>query len=195
MIPYDNWQPLTVPEVTTLFTDAPFQWAFAGGYAVEQFLGRSIRAHDDIDVLVFRDEQLSLQKWLDGWALYAADPPGTLREWRMGESLPVGIHDIWGHRDGVGAWQLQLMLAEVEGDEWVYRRDPTIRGSRDSLMTQYNGLPCIRVEVQLLYKAKGRRPKDEQDFEACLAVMRDESKAWLKEKLQPEHPWVGRLCR
>jgi hypothetical protein len=196
-IPYDKWLPLSVQEVQAIFANAPFQWALAGGYAVEQFLGHSIRAHDDIDVILYRDEQLKLQKWLEGWRLYAADPPGQLRQWLPGESLPESIHDIWGHQTTGEAWQLQIMLAAVEGQEWFSRRNPLIRGNRESLIANYNGLPCVRIDIQLMYKAKNRRPKDELDFEACLSVMNSETKTWLKEELDllyPQgHSWLSVL--
>ena len=54
-IPFNQWQPLSVQELTQLFASAPFQWGLAGGYAVEQFVGKRVRDHDDIDVIVFRD--------------------------------------------------------------------------------------------------------------------------------------------
>jgi hypothetical protein len=87
LFPFTAWAPLSVAEVVRLFTDAPFAWGLAGGYAVEQFLGTSIREHSDIDVAVYRDEQHRLQRRLTGWHLYAADPPGTLRQWRADELL------------------------------------------------------------------------------------------------------------
>jgi hypothetical protein len=187
-IPYDYWIPITVDEVMRIFADAPFQWCLAGGYAVEQFLGRSIRAHGDIDVMVFRDEQLAAQRWLRDWQFYAADPAGTLRKWHDNEYLPYGIHDIWGHKLDSNAWQLQLMLAEVEGDEWFSRRNHAIRGKRADLMTEYNGIPCIRIDVQMLYKAKNSRAKDELDFQACLPLLDNASKKWLKGHLLLTHP-------
>ena len=196
-IPDDQWQPLTVAEVVSIFANAPFQWALAGGYAIEQFLGSRIRAHGDIDVVVFRDDQLRVQKWLDGWELYAADPPGSLRKWIEDEYLPVGIHDIWGHQTGLAAWQLQLMLSEVEGDAWFSRRDSRIRGPRHDLFVEYDDIPCIRIEVQLLYKAKNLRPKDEIDFRACLSRLNPKARQWLKDNLSliyPQgHPWLNRL--
>jgi hypothetical protein len=97
-IPYDKWQPLSPTDIVQLFATAPFSWSLAGGYAIEQFLGTPIREHADIDVMVYRDEQLSLQCWLHTWQLFAADPPGTLRPWADHEYLPRGIHGIWGHR-------------------------------------------------------------------------------------------------
>lgn len=197
MIPYDHWQPLPLSEIVQMFTGAPFCWAIGGGYAIEQFLGHPIRAHEDIDVVIFRDEQLPAQAWLHGWQLYAADPPGTLRAWHAGEYLPLGIHDIWAHRPGADAWQFQLMVAEVDGDEWFSRRNAAIRGKRDELFTQYGGLPCVRAEVQLLYKAKGRRPKDVLDFHAAAPHLSAEAKRWLSDALRlahPEgHPWLDML--
>jgi hypothetical protein len=197
MLPYNRWQPLSVASVQSLFHNAPFRWGLAGGYAVEQFLGTSIRSHGDIDIIIFRDDQAELQEWLTDWCLYAADPPGTLRVWNAPEWLAYGIHDIWCHQSNSLAWQLQIMLIETEIEEWVSRRHPLIRGPRDALLVEYNQVPCIRIEVQLLYKAKGKREKDTQDFQACLPKLTWEAKAWLKQALllaHPEgHPWQALL--
>ncbi|MEP7293781.1 MAG: amino acid transporter [Chloroflexota bacterium] len=197
LIPHTSWQPLSLTETLDLFAGAPFAWALGGGYAVEQFLGRQIRAHEDVDVVIFRDQQLQAQTWLQGWQLYAADPPGTLREWLDGEVLPFGIHDIWAHRSNVEAWQFQFMVAESEGDEWFSRRSSAIRGKRDDLFAEYNGVPCVRIEVQLMYKAKGRRPKDVLDFHAAAPRLSAEAKQWLKDALgllYPDgHPWLDML--
>ena len=196
-IPYTIWQPLSVADVRDLFADAPFSWGIAGGYAVELFLGTSFRDHGDIDVVIFRDDQLAVQQWLADWRLYAADPPGTLRPWLAGEFLPVGIQDIFGHRRQANAWELQLMLIEVEGNLWVFRRDARIRGRRDVLLTSYGGIPCLRVEVQLLYKAHSKRPKDTRDLEACLPHLSADAKRWLRTNLLvlygADHPWLDEL--
>ncbi len=195
--PYSHWNPLSVAEVHQLFRDAPFRWGLAGGYAVEQFLGTSIRKHGDIDIIVFRDDQHQLHQWLTGWLLYAADPPGTLRIWSRSEWLPASIHDIWCHHANAQAWQLQIMLNETAGDDWVSRRHPLIRGLQKDLLVEYQHIPCIRIEVQLLYKAKGNREKDQRDFHACLPMLTADAKIWLKQALQlahPEgHPWLDLL--
>lgn len=114
-IPLSNWHPLSPADVSQLFAKSPFTWAISGGYVTEQFLGRSIREHSDMDIAVFRDEQLRVQSWLADWQIYAADPPGTLRLWHNQEYLLYGIHDIWGHRLHQQAWELQIMLNEIDG--------------------------------------------------------------------------------
>ena len=197
-IPFTSWEAITVDQVLLLFTHAPFAWGLAGGHAIEQFLGKAIREHADIDIVVFRDEQLLLQRWLAGWRLYAADPPGCLRPWEENEYLPFGIHDIWGHQLGAQAWQLQIMLNEVEGSEWFSRHDPHVRGLRSDLFVPYQSIPCVRVEVQLLYKARHILPKDEQDFQACLPLLSTEAKQWLRDSIRilyPDgNPWLKFLA-
>ncbi len=194
---HKNWRPLSVTQVAGLFGDAPFAWCLAGGYAIERFVGVVIRPHDDIDIIVFRDEQLRLQDWLGSWRLYVADPPGTLRQWYKDEFLPVGVHDIWGHQAGVDAWQMQIMLMEAEGSEWYSRRNPLVRGERANLMTLIDGVPCIRLEIQLLYKSRNPRTKDQQDFYACLPMLNPQAKHWLRQNLTllyPEgHDWLALL--
>jgi len=198
-IPYSRWSPLAVTEVGRRFAGAPFTWGLAGGYTIEQFAGHPIRAHGDIDIVVFRNEQLMLQRWLSGWQLFAADPPGALRPWRAGEALPYGIHDIWGHERQSDARQLQIMLVETEGDERFSRPDHRVRGHRSDLIVACGGLPGLRVEVQLFYKARNPRPKDELDFEACLPRLDTPARGWLCDQLRllcPEdHPWLTRLAR
>ena len=197
MFPDAQWTPLSLAEVKNIFDGAPFRWGLGGGYAIEQFLGSPIRAHDDVDIVIFRDEQLKAQQLLSGWELYAADPPGTLRKWNADEYLPFGIHDIWGYRSGANGWQFQFMVVETEGDEWFHRRNHQVRGRREDLLVEYKGFPCVRVEIQLMYKAKNRRPKDELDFRACLPRLSLEQKAWLKERLQvlysEDHAWAEAL--
>jgi hypothetical protein len=191
------WAPLSVAEVVERFAGAPFVWGLAGGYAIEQFVGRPLRAHSDIDIVVFREDQLALQGWLRGWRLFAADPPGALRPWSPGEMLPYGVHDIWCLMEGASAWQLQVMLMEAEGDVWFSRRDRRVRGPRSELIVPCGGLPCLRVEVQLFYKARGLRPKDQQDFDACLGLLDGIARRWLAECLRlvhgQEHPWLAPL--
>ena len=191
-IPLSQWQPLSVQELTQLFAGAPFTWGLAGGYAVEQFVGKRVRDHGDIDVIVYRDQQLEVQRWLTNWHLYAADPAGSLRPWAESEFLPYGIFDIWGHT-GIKAWQLQIMLTESEGDRWFSKRSRLIGGQRGDLIVAYRNVPCIRIEVQLLYKAGNPRSKDDLDFETCLPLMSAGSKRWLGaglEVLYPEgHRW------
>jgi len=126
-----NWSPLSVDELAEVFGGMPVPWWIAGGWALDLFVGRTTRAHEDIDVLIVRRDQLAVQKHLSDWQLFKTkqpDPP-HLAPWPEGEFLEPPINDVWVRRDlHDGPWRFQLMLMEGEGDRWVYRRLPTIGG-------------------------------------------------------------------
>jgi hypothetical protein len=117
-----------------------------------------VREHADIDVLVLRRDQLMVQQALAGWQCQAADPPGSLRPWRPGELLPLGVHDIWCRPGPASPWRIQFMLDECVGTDWVSRRDRRIRRPVDGLGSITDeGIPYLAPEVQLFYKAKDPR--------------------------------------
>lgn len=90
------------------------------------------------------------------------------------------------------------MLVETEGNAWFSRHDQRVRGRRDDLIADYGGLPCLRIAVQLFYKAHARRPKDEQDFAAYFPLLETTARTWLADRLRilygNGHPWMTRLA-
>lgn len=89
------------------------------------------------------------------------------------------------------------MLDEAEGTQWVSRRTPEIRLPIDRLgRTSETGIPYLAPEVQLFYKAKAPREKDEIDFEAVLSLLGAPARTWLADAISviaPDHPWLRRL--
>uniref|UniRef100_UPI0039BFF6A5 nucleotidyltransferase domain-containing protein n=1 Tax=Lentzea alba TaxID=2714351 RepID=UPI0039BFF6A5 len=168
-------------EVAGLFADAPW-WCVAGGYAIELAVGRPLRPHSDIDVLLLRRDQLAAQQALAGWEWWAADPPGTLRPWRPGEILPPDVHDIWCRPAGSETWRVQVMLDESSGDDWVSRRDPRVRRPIATL-TRSSPIPYLAPEIQLFYKSKSPRPKDTADFHAVLPLLSAVQRRWLADAI------------
>ena len=192
------WDPVDPSAAGVLLRGATFPWWIAGGYALEAFAGRSWRTHADLDIGVYRGDQLKVQAALSGWELHAADPPGTLRPWRQGELLPEGVHDIWAREEKHGPWRYQLMLNEHDDDEWIYRRDARIQRSFGSLTWNRFGVEYLAAEVQLLFKSKGLRPKDEEDFVQIAPLLTVVQRHWLANALRltsPGHPWIDRLNR
>lgn len=194
--PWGLWDPLPLPALVEVLRGLHCEWWIAGGFALDAYAGRSWREHDDIDAAVFRRDQAELRTALDGWDVHAADPPGHLRPWPVGEELPSSVHDIWVRGSTTGAWRFQFMLDESDGAEWVFRRDARIRMPMDELTWERKGVRFIQPQVQLLYKARGRRPKDETDFEVVLPLLDEKRRTWLAEALSlsdPENPWLARI--
>lgn len=172
--PWGVWEPLSLARSRGILAELDRPWWIAGGYAVELAVGHAFREHADIDVLLLRPDQLAAQRLLPGWQWWAADPPGTLRHWQPGEILPPRVHDIWCRPGPDEPWRLQFMLDETDGTDWISRRDPRLRRPIASL-----GEHVLAPEIQLFYKARAPRPKDEQDFDALLPLLSAEQRRWL----------------
>ena len=60
-----------------------------------------------------------------------------------------------------------------------------------------DGVPYLRPELVLLFKAKNLRPKDDADFTSILPSLGAHATGWLLEAIQltvPECPWIARLA-
>lgn len=197
------WRPLDPAGVAALLADVGCRWWIAGGWAIDLYLGRQTRPHEDIDVVVLRDDLPTVQHHLHGWTLMAADPPGTLRDWRAGEQLPGTVHDIWCRPAADDAWVLQLMVVDPVAGEWVYRHDPRVRRPLATLgatitttTTSPHPLPVLAPEIQLLHKSRHHRVKDQTDFDSVRGHLHRAERAWLRDALlrtDPAHPWLARL--
>lgn len=49
------------------------RWWLAGGWALDSFVGRQSHVHEDMDVLISRDDQIQLQTILPTWDLQVGD--------------------------------------------------------------------------------------------------------------------------
>ncbi|MGN9842029.1 nucleotidyltransferase domain-containing protein [Nonomuraea sp. H19] len=190
------WDHAPLDEVVELFRGLAVPWWVSGGYAIELAVGRAYREHGDVDLSVLRRDQLAARRLLSGWDPHVAGVPGGLRPWEPEEVLPEEAHDIWVREHPDGPWRFQLMLDEADGDDWVYRRDPRIRRTLGTLTVEERGFRRLAPEVQLLYKAKGRRAKDDTDFAEVLPLLGEDQRRWLDAALRTEHgthPWRARL--
>ena len=190
------WSPITLNELVEVFKDAPFFWCVAGGHAIELAVGQTLRTHGDTDVLVLRRDHHLIHEVLHDWELWVADPPGTLKPWPSDTRLEIGVHDIWCRRGE--HWELQVMLDESEQDVWYSRRHQAIsRTIEDIRQFSPDGTPYLAPHIQLFYKAKSLREKDEFDFVAVLESGIEFDREWLCTAIEKvygdDHPWISRL--
>lgn len=171
-------------------------WFIAGGWAIDLFLGKITRPHDDIEIAVFRQDQLEIQKYLSDWTLKKAEN-GKLLNWNQSESLELPVHAIHCFNEQTEPSFLEILLNERDENEWLYRRNKQITKPLPELfLTSQSGIKFLCPEVVLLYKSKNPRAKDEQDFENALKYLNYESKEWLKDALlidDSTHHWLKKL--
>jgi hypothetical protein len=184
------WQPLGVDEVCERFAAAPFRWWIGGGRALELHLGRTWRPHDDTDVGVVRGELPLVHEWLSGWDLHVA-AAGRLSPWH-GEPLVASSHqnNVWCRFAPDGPWVLDVTIGEGTATRWISRRDPSLEVPWDLAVLQTaNGIPYLAPELQLLFKSKDARPKDDIDADEVVPALDADRRTWLSNALPPDHPW------
>lgn len=195
------WEPWLPHEVASFFSALAVPWWIAGGWSLDLFFGSQTREHDDIDVEFLRRDQQTIRSILHGWDVQEAhpelSPDWPFCEWKPGRNLSPGVHDIWCRPNKDAPWTLQLMVADTSDDQWLFRRDARINRPFTDIGRRTNdGIPYLAPEIQLLYKAKAPRPKDEADFARTLPYLDSESRRWLAQALalvHPGHPWLTQL--
>ena len=200
--PFGAWQSWQPHEVAQLFSALAIPWWIAGGWAIDLFLGEQTRDHEDIDVLFLRRDQQDIRTLFQEWDVQEARPlpqPSSwpFHEWKSGMPLSPEVHDIWCRPKKADPWAIQLMVTDTESDEWLFRRNVQIHGSLSTIgYVTDDGIPYLAPEIQLLYKAKSLRPKDEADFAKVLPHLDQRSCQWLAQALaivHPHHSWLLRL--
>lgn len=130
---------------------------------------------------------------LDVWA---ADD-GALRPLvGQNDPLPATCGNLWLRASGADPWEYDVILMDVTSTRWTFKRYARISLPLDEILWTRQGIPYLRPEIQLLYKAPGLRPKDQADFEACLHLFEPGPRAWLRSALgiaHPGHPWLAHL--
>lgn len=200
---YGRWAARTPRDVADLFAGYPGVWWVAGGWALEAFTGVP-RAHEDTDASVLRADLPKLRAHLSGnldiWT--AAD--GALRpllpddqpQADPGVILPPGCGQVWTRRAATAAWDFDILLAPGSPQEWIYKRDESIRMPMDRALWTRDGITYLQPQIQLLYKAKGLRTKDKLDFDSTLPFLDESRRHWLRDSLLrtlPRHPWIESL--
>lgn len=140
----EPWAPLRPGDVAELLADLSIPWWIAGGWALE-LTGDPPRPHADIDVAVLRPDHERLLVELDGWDLAIAHR-GTLRRWRAGP-VELPANTVWGRPTPSDPWHLDVKLELVEGGDWVYRRDPSVRRPIGDIGAVTDGIPHLRREI------------------------------------------------
>ena len=93
------------------------------------------------------------------------------------------MSDAFVRRDARRPWRLEFLLDyHSTDDEWVFKRDTSIRLPWRRALHTAGGIGYLRPEVALLYKARLDRPKDRADLLA--ARLDPAGRAWLAGTLE-----------
>lgn len=183
-------------KIAALMRDFQSDWFIAGGWAIDLYLGEISRPHDDIEIAIFRRDQIALQNYLNDWVLQKVEN-SVLSVWNQNDFLELPVHEIHCFREMSDPQNFEILLNERNDIEWIYRRNERVTKSLTEIcLTTNSGIRFLRPEIVLLYKSKNPRAKDEQDFEAVVKHLDAESKKWLANALaicDSKHCWLQKL--
>src|SRR4051812_28016937 len=177
-------------------------WFVSGGWAIDLFAGRTTRHHEDVEVGIFFPHQAAVRRHLREWDLFRIRNDAW-EPWEEHAEIGLPEFQIQARSDHATLPVFDLFLNPLDGDDWVSRRHPDLRVPAARIVRRTSGrgpdprdVPYLAPEIQLLYKAKYHRPKDDADFEVALGRLGAEERTWLREALEVHHPndpWTARL--
>ena len=194
----DRWDALSPHELRGLMEGFAAPWWVAGGWALDLFLGGQTRQHGDIDIAILRGDQLALREHLAGWDVHVAHK-GELTPWAPGDWLMAPRHQFWARRSPEEAWSLEILLEDREGDDWLFRKQPSLRMPLRAVGgATADGIRYMSPEVVLLYKANAPElARNAADFDVGAPALHAAARSWLRASISvvyPGHSWLGRLA-
>lgn len=190
---WDAWRP---EEAARRLAGVSASWCVVGGWALDLWLGRDTRRHEDLEIAIPRADFPAVRAALAGFDLYVVGD-GETRALAADALPPADKHQNWVCEPAAQAWRMDVMLEPGDAETWVYRRRPGLSAPR-AFMTGItpDGVPYLKPHGALFYKAANPRPKDEADFAVAAPLLDEAARAWLRgalERLQPDSPWIARL--
>ncbi|MBX2994956.1 MAG: hypothetical protein KF681_09040 [Bdellovibrionaceae bacterium] len=176
-------------------------WCVAGGWALDLFLDRQTREHDDMEIVVLRENTELLYQHFKPFGprlIFSGEPPVFL-PWE-GDAIDPQVIQLRLKPELVDASgvNFDLLLTPSRERLWVCRRDQRLTRPLSDVRLDARGLPVLAPEIVLLFKAKYAREKDERDLEAVLPLLSPAARTWLHDALDfihPGHPWIVRVGR
>ncbi len=187
------WEPLGLAEIVDLFVGAPFRWWIGGGLALELHVGRSWRGHSDTDLGLLRSDVRDLDAVLTGWDVHVASA-GRLTTWNgVSARADRNENNLWCRRDPDSPWSLDVTVGDGDEDFWIFRRDPRVRVPWAEAVLTRGDVPYLAPELQLLFKSRDLRPKDDVDAREVIPELEPERRDRLADLLAVDHPWQSLL--
>ncbi len=183
---FSNWKPYSIEQIKLLFNAADFTWGIAGGWAIDLYIGRQTRRHEDLDIMILSCEQQELFDYLKGFTVYVAKD-GKLSIW-SGQKID-DRYSLWVSERESTPFIFEILLMDTVEEKWIYKRNRMISGDLNRLFidSKYD-VKIVAPEIQLLYKlgASFVRDKDIQDLKTIYKFLNINQLEWLKSSLKSQ---------
>ena len=183
---WEAWRP---DEIAERLAGVDAHWYVAGGWAIELFVGRPTRPHDDLEIGVAAGDFAAVRTAL---ADHEFDVIGSGHRWPLDNPAFDLLHQTWARKNGV--YRLDVFREPHDGDTWICRRDAALRLPYTQIIRYTpQAVPYLTPEITLLFKSKAARPKDRADLDVALPLLDPARRLWLRRqigRLHPGHDWL-----
>jgi Aminoglycoside-2''-adenylyltransferase len=197
--PLETWEMAWTPDrAAAALQGVSAPWAVAGGWAVDLWLGRQTREHEDLEIAVPAISFPEIQARLEGLGLKLFEiDEGQAIALAPGEARRGHGHQTWAMDPALQGWCMDIFSEPGDAETWIYRRTGELSAPRAWASGRTaDGIPYLAPQIVLLFKAKASRDKDQADFDLVTPRLSPGARAWLADGLriiQPGHAWIERL--
>lgn len=186
VLPRNTWEPFSPSTVAEILDGLAVPWCVAGGWAIDLLLGRTTRAHRDIEIAIPDDSFRLVAQHFDQDDVEVLAPDGERKT------------HAYVRNSRTGANHLEIIRDPHEGEVWTCPINSGLRMPYSQLIRQgRTGIPYQRPEVALLFKAGTLRPKDHLDLEHTTQTLNQGGREWLRKAIASTygaaHPWLAPL--
>lgn len=175
-------------KVKSIMDKFGYPWFIAGGWAIDLFLNRETRIHENIEIGIYRKHQMKLYRYFGKNKKYYMNNKSRIgkhekHEWNK-EYLQLPIHELYVEYAGM---EIKLLLNEKDENSWVYRRNKEIKlDEKKVILLTGKGIPYLCPEVVLLYKTKEMRDKDRDDILNASGKMSESQIKWFIDSIEDQ---------
>lgn len=168
-MPDMNWKPFTIDELQKLLVGFD-RWFLDGGVALDHFLGRSTRAHGDLDIGIFSEDADALLTFLINGGLEVYDASSGL-ERVTSPSYREQSYNYWV--SDRKHYKVQVLVYNAEGRHVVFRRNPEVKWPRQAFILMKGQLHLVNPLVIYAFKVttKSIEQKDLTDIASLFKLV------------------------
>src|SRR5262245_15558822 len=107
--PLDAWHAWHPREAAALLAGVDAPWCVVGGWAIDLWLGRETRPHDDLEIAIPRQFFPAVRARLRDFVLHAVGD-GEVRALAADSEPPPERHQTWVLDVVANAWRMDVML-------------------------------------------------------------------------------------